>query len=76
MIIMVEVYKIMLNSGFQGGSRGGRGGAGGPDPPPPEKSQKYRVSNSNTGPDPLGNQKATKPPVNVGQSSARQRNAI
>ena len=37
--------------------------------------KKYRVF-SNTGPDPLKNHKATKPAFNVGQSSARQRNAI
>ena len=30
----------------------------------------------NTGPDPLKNHKATKPALNVGPSSARQRNAI
>ena len=50
-----------------GGSRGG--GTGGPDPSP-EKSQKYSFF-SNTGPDPLNNQKATKPAFNVGPSSAR-----
>ena len=31
---------------------------------------------SNTDPDPLKNHKATKPTLNVGPSSARQRNAI
>ena len=31
---------------------------------------------SNSGPDSLKNQKATKPAFNVGSSSARQRNAI
>ena len=30
----------------------------------------------NTGPDPLKNHKATEPAFNVGQSSARQQNAI
>ena len=49
-----------------GGSRWGTG-----DPEPPEKSQKCRFL-SNTGPDPL----ATKPAINVGPSSARQRNAM
>ena len=34
----------------------------------PEKSRKYRVF-SNTGPDPLKYQKATKPEYNVGRSS-------
>ena len=48
-------------------------GAGGSDPP--EKSQNKGFL-SNTGPDPLKNQKATKPAFNVGPSSARQRNAI
>ena len=54
------------------------GGTGGPDdPPPPEKSQKYTGrASSNTGPDPLKNNKATKPAFNDGPSSARQRNAI
>ena len=40
MIVMVEVYKIMLNSGFQGGSRGGRGGGQGVQTPPPLKNRK------------------------------------
>ena len=31
---------------------------------------------SNTGPDPLKNQKATKPEINIGPSSTRQRNAM
>ena len=43
-----------------GGSRGG-GGAGGPDPPlENHKNIEYRVF-SNTGPDPLENNNATKP---------------
>ena len=51
-------------------------GAGGLDrPPPPEKSQKLGFL-SNTGPDPLKNHKAAKPELNVGSSSAQQRNAI
>ena len=41
----------------------------------PEKITKIGIL-SNTGPDPLINQKATKPVFNVGPSSARQRNAI
>ena len=49
------------------------GGTGGPDPP--EKSQNIGFL-SNTGPDHLKNQKATKPAFNVGPTSARQRNAI
>ena len=40
------------------------------------KSQSYIGILSNTGPDPLENQKNTKPTFNVGPSSARQRNAI
>ena len=48
-------------------SRGG--GAGGPDPPP-EKSQNIGFL-SNTGQD-----RATKPAINVGPPSALQRNAI
>ena len=55
------------------GSRGG--GAGGPDPHP-EKSHKYIGFRSNTGLDPLKNQKAAKPAFNVGPPLARQRNAI
>ena len=39
-------------------------------PSPPSKNL------SNTGLDPLKNHNATKPAINVGQSSARQRNAI
>ena len=54
-----------------GGSRAGNRGS----EPLPEKSQKYRFL-SNTGPDPLINQKATKPAFNAKPSSARQRNAI
>ena len=49
----------------EGGGRGSR---------PPEKSQNIGYL-SNTGPDPLKNHKATKPSVNVGPSSIRQRNA-
>ena len=52
---------------------GSRRGTGGPDPPPPpEKSRKIGFL-SNTSPDPLKNHKATKPALNVGPSSARQR---
>ena len=47
-------------------------GTGGPDP---LKNHKNIGFPSNTGPDPLKNHKATKPAFNVGQSSARQRNA-
>ena len=54
-----------------GGSRGGGGGVG------PPKITKILVGFlSNTGPDPLKNHKATKPAINVGPSSARQRNVI
>ena len=42
--------------------------------PPPLKNHLGFLSN--TGPDLLKNQKATKPAFNVGPSSARQRNAI
>ena len=51
-------------------SRGG--GTGGPEPPPPRLENH---KNSNNGPGPHKNHKATKPAFNVGQSSARQRNA-
>ena len=44
--------------------------------PPPLRNYKTIGSLSNIGPDPLINHKATKPAVNVGQSSTRQRNAI
>ena len=44
--------------------------------PPPGKSHHYRVFFINTGPDPLKNYNATKPALNVGPSSTRQRNAI
>ena len=44
--------------------------------PPPGKSQKNIEFLSNTGPDPLKNHKVTKPALNVGPSSARQRSAI
>ena len=47
--------------------RGSRGGWG---------RGKLQKVFSNTGPDPLKNHKATKPALNVGSSSARQRNAI
>ena len=50
--------------------RGSRGGGGTPE--------KYKNIGflSNTGPDLLKNQRATKPAFNVGQTSSRQRNAI
>ena len=51
-------------------------GAGGPDPPPPLKNHEKLGFLSNTVPDPLKNRKATEPEINVGPSSARQRNAI
>ena len=56
--------EVTPNIDLMGGSRGGDRGSG---PPPPGKSQKYRVSYQ---------YKATKPALNVGPSSARQRNAI
>ena len=54
--------------------RGSRGETVGLDPPP-LKNHKYKGLPSNTGPDPLNNHKAAKPAINVGSSSARQRNA-
>ena len=48
-------------------------GAGGSDTP---KNHKNIGSVSNTGPDTLKNDKATKPAFDVRPSSARQRNAI
>ena len=52
-----------------GGSRGGQ------EVMTPRKSQNIGFL-SNTGPDPLKINKATKPTFNVGPSSARQRNTI
>ena len=51
-------------------------GTGGRGSGPRLKNHKLIGFPSNTGPDPLKNHKATKPAVNVGPSSARQRNAI
>ena len=48
----------------------GGGGTGGPAPP--FKNHKNIGSLSNTGPDPLTNQKAIKPAFNVGPSLACQ----
>ena len=67
---------ILLAFAIMGGSRGGGGGGGQGVRTHPEKSQKYRVFFNNTRPDPLKNQKDTKPLFNVGPSAARQRNAI
>ena len=53
-----------------------RGGGVGPDPPPLENHTIIGFFFINTGPDPLKNYKATKPALNVGPSSTRQRNAI
>ena len=55
---------------------GGRGGGQGVRTPTPLKNYKNIGFLSNTSPDPLKNQKATKPAFNVGPSLARQRNAI
>ena len=52
--------------------RGGRGSG----TPPPLKKQKAIGFLSNTDPDTLKNHKATQPTLNVGSSSARERNAI
>ena len=51
-------------------------GGGGRGSGLPLKNHKDIGFISNSGPDPLKNHKATKPVFNVGQSSARQRNAI
>ena len=56
------------------GCRGGDRGFG--PPPPPLKNHKNIGFLSNTGPDPLKKHKAPKPAVNIGPSSACQRNAI
>ena len=53
-----------------------RGGSGSGPPPPPEKLKKNIGFLNNTGPDPLENQKNTKPAFNVVPLSARQRNVI
>ena len=52
------------------------GGGGGQGLRAPLKNQKNIGFLSNTGPDSLKNQKASKPAFNVEPSSARQRNAI
>ena len=62
-----EPIMYLWHAGIQRGGQGVR--------TPPERPQKYRVL-SNTGLDPLKNQKATKPAFNVGPSLARQQNAI
>ena len=59
---------------MRGSQRGGGGSGSGR--PRPLRNHKNIGSLSNFGPDPLINHKATKPAVNVGQSSTRQRNAI
>ena len=59
--------------GYRGGGGGGGGGQGVRTRPPPEK---FIGLHSNTGPDLPENHKATEPAFNVGQSVARQRNAI
>ena len=46
-----------------------------PDPPLPKNHESIGFL-CNTGPDHLKNHKATKPALNIGPSSARQRNAI
>ena len=53
------------------GSRGGRGVW-----TPPLNNHKHLGCQINSGPDRVKNHKATEPAVNVGPSSARQRNAI
>ena len=52
------------------------GGGGGQGSGPHLKNYKIIGFLSNTGPDPLKNNKATKPAFNVGPSSARKPNAI
>ena len=64
-----------INSEYTCADPEGGGGVAGPDPSP-LKNHKNIGFLSNTGPDPLKNHKATKPAFNVGQSLARQRNAI
>ena len=54
---------------------GAGGGAGGLSPHPLKYHKNIGFS-SNTDPDPLKNHKATKPALNVGSSSVRQRNDI
>ena len=56
---------------YMGGSRGGGTGGSGPLPPPPEISQNVGFL-SIIDPDPLGNDKATKPAFKVWPPSARQ----
>ena len=53
-----------------------RGEGGGRESGPPWKITKNIGVLSNTCTDPLENHKATKPALNVGPSSVRQRNAI
>ena len=54
----------------------GGGGGSGPRRLPTRKSKKAIGFFSNTGPDPIENHKASNPVINVGPSSAYQRNAI
>ena len=70
--ISLSYSLTILHAHVTGGTRGEGQGSG---PPPPEKSQKNRFL-SNTGLDPLENDKATKPAIKVGPLSACQRNAI
>ena len=71
-----KVHKWCFDSLFMDKhARNQRGGMGS-GPPSPEKSQKYRFSKSNAGPDPLKNHTAIKPSFNLGSSWARQQNAI
>ena len=69
-----DFFKInFLKKFFQERLHRSRGGTGGLDPLKNHKNIRFLCNN---GPDPLKNHKATKPVFNVGQSSARKRNAI
>ena len=63
---------IQTNKNFMLGSRGGGGGRQVIGTPLPLVNHKAIGFLSNTGPDPLENQKATKPAFNVGPSSLRR----
>ena len=64
-----HLVELLIIDGFRG-----VGGTGAPDPS--LKNHKNIGFHSKPGPDPWKNHKATKPAFNVGQSSARQRDAI
>ena len=78
MYIQIQIGEICSTSTeiFTCADPEGGGGGSGPGPPPPEKTHKNIGFPSNTGPNSIKINTATKPAFNVGPSSARQRDAI